>query len=67
MWAVVTAERGLNVRAGPNLNAPIVGTLQLGTCVRLVASLDGWRQIDSATWDGYTAVAWLQAVTRCPV
>lgn len=31
-WAVVTAERGLNVCAGPNLNASIVGTLRLGTC-----------------------------------
>jgi hypothetical protein len=55
-WAVDIDPKGLNVRAAPGKNAPVVGTLppyvrgehDVGVEVKIIGSRDGWLRITSA-------------------
>jgi hypothetical protein len=63
----VTAVNGLNVRAGPEVNAARIGALSYGHCTRLYDETDGWWQIDYADQVGWISGAWVQVLEACPV
>lgn len=51
---VATNGSGLNIRSGPGLGYPVVGSLSNGAAVTITSSSDGWLQLASGGWvDGY--------------
>jgi hypothetical protein len=63
----VTAVNGLNVRAGPDVNAARLGALPYGSCMRLFAESEGWWQIDYFGENGWISGSWVQVLETCPV
>lgn len=61
-WSIDSDPAGLNVRAGPGEDHPVIGRLpppeliggdEYGTEANIVASQDGWFRIDRATTNNY--------------
>jgi hypothetical protein len=63
----VTAANGLNVRAGPDVNAARIGALPYGHCTPLYTESEGWWRIAYNGQDGWISGAWVQVLEACPV
>jgi hypothetical protein len=61
----VLARRGLNIRGGPGLEFPVVGSVAFGTFVTVVARLGLWALVDvqgDGGADGHVHSSYLEAI-----
>jgi len=58
---IVNLQNGmLHVRRAPDVNAPVLGTLQNGDVVTVLRCLPGWFLIQKEDWKGYASNAYIE-------
>jgi uncharacterized protein YraI len=60
MQGATTPIHAVSLRAGPNTGAPVIGTLQPGMPLRILATANyGWMQVESPVGSGWAYGSYL--------
>jgi uncharacterized protein YgiM (DUF1202 family) len=58
-----TAIQAVSIRSGPGTDSPVIGTLQAGMAVQVLASANhGWMQVETQAGSGWTYGSYLAPV-----
>ena len=63
LQGTTTVIQAVSLRSGPNTGSPVIGTLQAGMAVQVLASANhGWMQVETQAGSGWTYGSYLAPV-----